>query len=98
MSNLSDYWLERAQQAIQYETLEDAAKIAEIERIVAMMIADIYKNLLAYYGKLATAEGIDWREAKKIANAFDVEAFQMQAKAYVENKDFSEKANKALKR
>ncbi|ELW0046247.1 minor capsid protein, partial [Staphylococcus pseudintermedius] len=87
-----------AQQAIQSETLEDAAKIAEIERIVAMMIADIYKNLLAYYGKLATAEGIDWREAKKIANAFDVEAFQMQAKAYVENKDFSEKANKALKR
>ncbi|EGQ3279367.1 phage head morphogenesis protein, partial [Staphylococcus pseudintermedius] len=35
---------------IQSETLEDAAKVAEIERIVAMMIADIYKNLLAYYG------------------------------------------------
>ncbi|WMZ69441.1 hypothetical protein [Staphylococcus pseudintermedius] len=31
MSNLSDYWLERAQQAIQSETLEDAAKVAEIE-------------------------------------------------------------------
>ncbi|ELD8103240.1 minor capsid protein [Staphylococcus pseudintermedius] len=98
MSNLSDYWLERAQQAIQSETLEDAAKVAEIERIVAMMIADIYKNLLAYYGKLATAEGIDWREAKKIVDAFDVEMFQMQAKAYVENKDFSDKANKELKR
>ncbi|EHA6096714.1 phage head morphogenesis protein [Staphylococcus pseudintermedius] len=98
MSNLSDYWLERAQQAIQSETLEDAAKVAEIERIVAMMIADIYKNLLAYYAKLTTAEGIDWREAKKIVDAFDVEMFQMQAKAYVENKDFSEKANKALKR
>ncbi|HAR6038049.1 TPA: phage head morphogenesis protein [Staphylococcus pseudintermedius] len=98
MSNLSDYWLERAQQAIQSETLEDAAKVAEIERIVAMMIADIYKNLLAYYGKLATAEGIDWREAKKIVDAFDVEMFQMQAKAYVENKDFSEKASQELKR
>ncbi|HAR6087821.1 TPA: phage head morphogenesis protein, partial [Staphylococcus pseudintermedius] len=68
------------------------------ERIVAMMIADIYKNLLAYYGKLATAEGIDWREAKKIVDAFDVEMFQMQAKAYVENKDFSEKASQELKR
>ncbi|HGH0786215.1 TPA: polymorphic toxin type 50 domain-containing protein [Staphylococcus pseudintermedius] len=98
MSNLSDYWLERAQQAIQSETLEDAAKVAEIERIVAMMIADIYKNLLAYYAKLATAEGIDWGEAKQIADKFDVEAFQMQAKAYVENKDFSDKANKELKR
>ncbi|EIT1243216.1 minor capsid protein [Staphylococcus pseudintermedius] len=98
MSNLSDYWLERAQQAIQSETLEDAAKVAEIERIVAMMIADIYKNLLAYYGKLATAEGIDWREAKQIADKFDVEAFQMRAKVYVENKDFSDKANKELKR
>ncbi|MDE9924560.1 phage head morphogenesis protein, partial [Staphylococcus pseudintermedius] len=65
---MSDYWLERAQQAIQSETLEDAAKVAEIERIVAMMIADIYKNLLAYYAKLATAEGIDWREAKQIAD------------------------------
>ncbi|EJJ6354877.1 minor capsid protein [Staphylococcus pseudintermedius] len=98
MSNLSDYWLERAQQAIQSETLEDAAKVAEIERIVAMMIADIYKTLLAYYGKLATAEGIDWREAKQIADKFDVEAFQMQAKVYVENKDFSDEANKELKR
>lgn len=98
MSSLNDYWLERAKMFIQSETLEDAAKVAEIERIVAMMIADIYKNLLAYYGKLATAEGIDWREAKKIADAFDVEAFQMQAKAYVENKDFSEKANEELKR
>ncbi|MGS3991589.1 minor capsid protein [Staphylococcus pseudintermedius] len=95
---MSDYWLERAQQAIQSETLEDAAKVAEIERIVAMMIADIYKTLLAYYGKLATAEGIDWREAKQIADKFDVEAFQMRAKAYVENKDFSDKANKELKR
>ncbi|HDK5727326.1 TPA: minor capsid protein, partial [Staphylococcus pseudintermedius] len=97
-SNLNDYWLERAQQAIQSETLEDAAKVAEIERIIAMMIADIYKNLLAYYGKLVTAEGIDWREAKQIVDKFDVEAFQMQAKAYVENKDFSDKANKELKR
>ncbi|MCE5774990.1 minor capsid protein [Staphylococcus pseudintermedius] len=98
MSNLSDYWLERAKMFIQSETLEDAAKVAEIKRIVAMMIADIYKTLLAYYGKLATAEGIDWREAKKIVDAFDVEMFQMQAKAYVENKDFSEKANQELKR
>lgn len=97
-SNLSDYWLERAKMFIQSETLEDAAKVAEIERIVAMMIADIYKNLLAYYAKLATAEGIDWREAKQIADKFDVEAFQMQAKAYVENKDFSDEANKELKR
>ncbi|WP_238989672.1 minor capsid protein [Staphylococcus ursi] len=45
-----------------------------------------------------TIEGIDWREAKKIVDAFDVEMFQMQAKAYVENKDFSEKANEELKR
>ncbi|HDG4500879.1 TPA: phage head morphogenesis protein, partial [Staphylococcus pseudintermedius] len=36
-SNLSDYWLERAKMFIQSETLEDAAKVAEIERIVAMM-------------------------------------------------------------
>ncbi|MDE9804836.1 phage head morphogenesis protein, partial [Staphylococcus pseudintermedius] len=98
MSNLSDYWLERAKMFIQSETLEDAAKVAEIERIVAMMIADIYKNLLAYYAKLATTEGIDWREAKQIADKFDVEMFQMQAKVYVENKDFSDKANKELKR
>ncbi|MDK3616717.1 phage head morphogenesis protein, partial [Staphylococcus pseudintermedius] len=51
-----------------------------------------------YYGKLATAEGIDWREAKQIADKFDVEMFQVQAKVYVENKDFSDKANKELKR
>lgn len=97
MSKLNDYWQDRAKQAINSEMLADAQKVAEIQRIVTMMYADIYKSMLAYYGKLATAQGIDWKSAKQIADTFDVQAFQEQAKALVENKDFSDKANKLLK-
>lgn len=98
MSKIVDYWVERAHQAINSELLADAAKAAEIERIVLMMYADIYKSLLAYYGQLMTSEGISLKEAKQIADSFDVQAFQAKSKLYVRNKDFSKKANKELRR
>lgn len=93
-----EYWIARAQNAIQSEIEEDAKISLELARIITLMYSEILKELSAFYTKYATSEGISIKEAKKRIDEFDVVAFEQKAKEYVENKDFSEKANKELKK
>lgn len=93
-----NYWLERAQNTIHLELEEDAKIAMELTRIITLMYSEILKEMLAFYAKYATSEGISIKEAKKLIDEFDVLAFEQKAKEYVENKDFSEKANKELKK
>ena len=98
MTEANQYWIERAHNTIDSEVVQDAKVVAEIERIIALMYAEIAKELLAFYAKYATSEGVSIAEAKKVIDEFDVVAFKGKAKEYVETKDFSEKANKELKK
>lgn len=97
MPDSLEYWLERAQNVISAEELADAQAIIEVERIILQMYAEIAKELLAFYAKYATDTGLTIQEVKKKADEFDVLAFRDKAKQYVERKDFSDEANKALK-
>lgn len=92
------YWIERAQLVMEQNVVEDAKTAAEINRIITLMYAEIAKEIFAFYAKFATSEGLSVAEAKKVVDAFDVVAFKAKAKEYVKNKDFSEKANKELKK
>lgn len=92
-----EYWRERANEIIAEEDKSDHEIIKEIERIVNEMNDDIEKEILKFYAKYATAEGISLQDAKKKIDSFDVKAFQSKAKQYVKDKDFSERANKELK-
>lgn len=96
--NTLNYWLERAQNTIQLELEEDAKIALELSRIITTMYSEILKEICAFYAKYATSEGISKVEARKIIDDFDIIPFQQKAKVYVENKDFSEKANKELKK
>ena len=97
MPNNIEYWLERAQNVINAESLADAQAAIELERLVIQMYAEISKELLAFYAKYALDTGLNIQEVKKKADEFDVLAFRNKAKQYVERKDFSDEANKALK-
>ena len=44
MPNSYDYWLERAQNVINAESLADAQAVIEVERIILQMYAEIAKN------------------------------------------------------
>ena len=48
MPNSYDYWLERAQNVINAESLADAQAVIEVERIILQMYAEIAKELLAF--------------------------------------------------
>lgn len=97
MPNSLEYCLERAQNVIIAESLADAQAVVEVERIILEMYAEFAKELLAFYAKYALDTGLSIQEVKKKADEFDVLAFRDKAKQYVERKDFSDEANKALK-
>lgn len=44
MTEAKQYWIERAQKTIDSEVVQDAKVVAEIERIIALMYAEIAKN------------------------------------------------------
>lgn len=92
-----EYWRKRANEIIAEEEKSDYEITKEIERIVNEMNNDIEQEILKFYAKYATAEGISLQDAKKRIDAFDVRAFQNKAKQYVDERNFSDKANKELK-
>lgn len=91
------YWEDRAKEIIDEESKSDYEIAKEIQRIVDEMNADIENEINRFYARYAINEGISFIEAKKKIDAVDVQQFSQKAKEYVENKDFSEKANQELK-
>ena len=91
------YWEDRAKEIIDEESKSDYEIAREIQRIVDEMNADIEDEINRFYARYAMREGITLSEAKKKIDVVDVQMFQQKAKQYVENKDFSDKANAELR-
>lgn len=91
------YWEDRAKEIIDEESKSDYEIAQEIQRIVDEMNGDIEDEIDRFYARYAINEGISFIEAKKKIDAVDVQMFQQKAKQYVENKDFSDKANAELR-
>lgn len=92
-----EYWREReAQQRATYIRTEEE-ELKEINRIYDEMYAWAVKEIDAFYGKYATAEGIDITEAKKRVSQLDIEAYEALAKQYVKDRNFSDQANAEMR-
>lgn len=91
------YWEDRAKEIIDEESKSDYEIAQEIQRIVDEMNEDIEDEINRFYARYAINEGISFIEAKKKIDAVNVQMFQQKAKQYVENKDFSDKANAELR-
>lgn len=97
MANNQDYWIERARRAIQEESKLDAEVLERVRQIISMVIQDIEKEIYTFYAKYASKEGLSIKDAKKKIGETDIREFEDRVKRYVENKDFSDKANKELR-
>lgn len=81
------------------QSLKDDRKMKrELAKIYNSSLEDIQRHIDADIQRFAHKEGVSMAEAKRIISKTDVEAFQSTAKRYVEDKDFSPKANKELRR
>ena len=93
----AEYWREReAKQRETYIRTEDE-ELAEINRIYNDMYRWAEREINAFYGKYATAEGIDITEAKRRVSNLDIEEYERLAKEYVKDKDFSDRANAEMR-
>lgn len=92
-----EYWRDReAQQRATYIRTEEE-ELKEVNRIYDEMYAWAVKEIDAFYGKYATAEGIDITEAKKRVSQLDIEEYEKLAKEYVKDKNFSDQANAEMR-
>lgn len=80
----ADYWRKREEQNLKSNLKQEAEYDKEIERIYKDMLDAAQKEIDAFFGKYADAEGITLAEAKKRVSQLDIEAYERKAKKYVE--------------
>lgn len=96
-NKVNAYWKKRHAEQERMK-LKDAKEIEkEVNRIYRNVSNEIEKEINSFFAKYASDEGITRQEAKKRASKADVTAFESKAKQYVDEKNFSDKANKELK-
>lgn len=97
------YWEKREREAREKYLKSEPQQLAEIDRIYREMYQWCEDEINKFYGKYAGIEGIDITDAKKRVAAEDVQAFEEQAKRYVEQaqagdkRAFSDQANQELR-
>lgn len=91
------YWAKREAEALTKYKKSEAEYDKEIQKIYQTQLDAIQKEIEAFYGKYAAKENITIAEAKKRVSEHDVKAFERKAKRYVEEKNFSKKANEELR-
>ena len=94
----SEYWRAREIEAKKHYLNEESTKYRQrINEIYVRQQAAIQKEIDAFYGKYASKEGISIVTAKKRAAQMDIDAYAAKAKQYVEEKNFSKKANEEMR-
>ena len=91
------YWVEREKAQRELYIKEEAQQQKEIERIYNDMFRWAEDEINRFYGKYADAEGIDITEAMKRVSQADIAEYERLAKQYVEDKDFSDRANAEMR-
>ena len=91
------YWRKREEQWIKEQIRNDIELKKKINELMSDAFDEVQQDIDSFYAKYATAEGISIAEARKRVANHDVQKFAKKAKKYVEDKDFSPRANEELR-
>lgn len=96
---MSDYWIGRNEESerIKAQFNSDAQYNHELARIYNRAQREIDKEIQSELMSFATREQVSMAEAQRRVDKMDVEAFKEKAKRYVEEKNFSPRANEELR-
>lgn len=94
-----EYWKLREEELkkIKQDMIDDNKYKKELSKLYNLAQEEIEKDIAKDIASFARKENISMAEAKKLISKVDVENFGERAKKYVEDKDFSAKANKELR-
>lgn len=93
----ADYWRDRETAQREAYILTEEEEMREVNRIYRDMYRWAEREISAFYGRYADAEGIDITEAKKRVSNLDIERYEELAKKYVADRDFSDRANQEMR-
>ena len=91
------YWRDREAKQREAYIRTDNEELTEINRVYDEMYRWAEREINAFYGKYATAEGIDITEAKRKVSQLDIAEYEKLAKEYVKDRDFSPQANAEMR-
>ncbi|MDD6512790.1 minor capsid protein [Sharpea azabuensis] len=97
MSSSADYWRRREEAQRAHNITDEREYAREINRIYESMLSSIEEQINSFYAKYASAEGITMAEARKRAASLDIERYARKAKRYVDERNFSAKANEEMR-
>lgn len=89
----NNYWRKREEEALKQYIKEEAEYDKQIQRIYSDMLDSCNKEINAFYGKYAKAEGITLAEAKKRVSKLDIAEYERKAARYVKDASLDRKAN-----
>lgn len=93
----ADYWRDREEKQRASYIRTEEEEMREINRIYRDMYRWAEREISAFYGRYADAEGIDITEAKKRVSKLDIEEYERLAKEYVADRNFSDRANQEMR-
>ena len=91
------YWRKREERWIKEQIRNDIELKKKITELMNDSFDEVQQDIDSFYAKYATAEGISIVEARKRVANHDAQKFAKKAKKYVEDKDFSPRANAELR-
>lgn len=91
------YWRKREELFQRQDIKSDKELAKKMNDVLTETSEEIQKEIDAFYSRYATREGVSLAEVNKRVAKMEVDRFAKQAKEYVKNKDFSDKANHELK-
>ena len=95
--NSTIYWKKREEAQKKKNITDEKEYDKQIKQIYADVLDNVQKEIDAFYGKYAKAEGITLAEAKKRVSKLDIEQYERKAERYVREKEFSKEANEEMR-
>ena len=92
----SDYWKRRIEAEQRARLSRDTTLSDEMTRLYDYHFRELEKEIRAFEQRYADKNNLPTTEVKARVDALDVKVFEEKAKRYVEEKDFSPKANAEL--
>lgn len=96
-NNGKSYWANREWETRNQYLKEEDGFMSDVNKVYEDMYRWCESEIERFYGKYASAEGIDIAEAKARVSRVDIEEYEKLAKEYVKDRNFSPQANAEMR-
>lgn len=94
---MSNYWRKRELEHLDKIIRDEKRLTRKLTRNKLRAMREIEREIEAFYGRYASAEGITMEEARKRVARAEINKYKSKAKRYVKEKNFTQRANEEMR-